>query len=109
MKLPTFKHEDKRRLLIEFVQDMPIRNCKVLYVKDNTMPLGSHYHKLKDDVFLLAKGFGTYIIDGKREIFNEGDCISVQAGQKHEFDLMKGSILIECSTTPYDRSDEYTV
>lgn len=109
MRTPTIKHEDSRRILIEFIKDTPIRTAKALYITDNMSPLGAHYHKLKDDVFFLVKGSGTYTLDGKREIFNQGDCIYVKAGVKHSFDLMRGSILLEASTLPYDKEDEYEI
>ena len=108
MNLSTIKHEDDRRLLVEYIKDYPIRTSKVLYVKDNQM-LGSHYHKAKDDIFFLVRGNGTAIIDNVAREFEEGDCLLVRAGEKHAFTLDKGSILIESSTTPYDKTDEYQV
>lgn len=108
MKLQTNKHEDDRRTLIEYISDFPIRMSKVLYVKEDRT-LGNHYHKLKDDFFFLVKGSGTYTLDGIEEPFNEGDCILVKAGVMHAFNLKSGSILIESSTTPYDKGDEYEV
>lgn len=107
MKLQTLRHEDRRRVLVEYIKDQPFRTSKVMYVNDENVPLGKHYHKLKDDIFFLVKGFGKYEIDGKREIMNEGDCIYVKAGQVHAFSLLRGSILIESSTLPYDKGDEY--
>jgi len=106
MKLPTTKHEDYRRSLVEFISDFPIRTAKVMYIKDEAV-LGSHYHKLKDDIFYLIKGSGTAIINNRAEDFRAGECIHVKAGIKHAFTLHKGSILLEASTTPYDKSDEY--
>lgn len=107
MKIETFIHEDDRRTLIEFVNDKPLRTMKAMYVKGGV--LGSHYHKLKDDVFFLVTGFGTYTVDGKTNIFREGDCLEVKAGFRHSFNLKEGSILLEASTLPYDKEDEYFV
>ncbi len=106
MKQLTTKHEDHRRSLVEFIADMPIRTAKVMYVKDEAV-LGSHYHKKKDDIFFLVKGSGTVVLNNRAQDFNQGDCLLVKAGIKHAFTLRKGSILIEASTTPYDKSDEY--
>lgn len=108
MRLPTVKHEDGRRTLIEYINDIPIRTSKVLYVKEDST-LGKHFHKLKDDVFFMVKGSGFYKLDGKRHTLKEGDCIFVKAGVRHTFTLKAGSVLIESSTTPYDKKDEYPI
>lgn len=106
MKLPTVKHEDYRRSLVEYISDFPIRTSKILTMKEDSA-VGNHYHKLKDDVFFLLKGSGTMVLDNRATDFSAGDCILVKAGTSHSFLLKKGSILIESSTTPYDKSDEY--
>ncbi len=108
MKLPTVIHEDNRRYLAEYISDFPIRTSKVMYVKEDCV-LGSHYHKLKDDIFYLVKGSGTAVLNNRAMDFKKGDCLLVKAGSKHAFTLKKGSILIEASTTPYDKTDEYQV
>lgn len=108
MNLPTNRHEDERRTLVEYIHDLPFRTSKVLFVKQDSV-LGNHYHKLKDDIFFLVKGSGTYTIDGHEEIFSQGDCIFVKAGMRHSFKLFNGSILLESSTLPYDKGDEHEV
>lgn len=106
MKLPIVKHEDERRSLVEYISDFPIRTSKILTVKENSV-LGNHYHKLKDDIFYLLKGSGTAVINNRATDFKKGDCLLVKKGTSHAFTLKKGSILIESSTTPYDKTDEY--
>ncbi len=107
MKLPIVKHEDERRSLIEYISDFPIRTSKILFVKQDSV-LGNHYHKLKDDIFYLLKGKGTAVINNRAMDFKKGDCILVEKGTQHAFTLRRGSILIESSTTPYDKTDEYS-
>lgn len=108
MKIQTYKHDDDRRLLVEYIHDMPIRNSKVLFIKKDSV-LGNHYHKLKNDVFFLLKGSGTYTFDGLTNDFKEGDCLSVTVGVRHSFNLKAGSILLEASSLPYVKGDEYEI
>lgn len=104
--LPVHIHEDNRRKLIEYVADMPIRTCKALVVKEDTV-LGDHYHKLKDEIFYLLKGSGTVTLDGVTSPFNENDIVHAKAGVKHTFNLLEGSILLEAGTEPFDATDDY--
>lgn len=109
MNLPTIRHEDKRRLLIEYVKDIPVKNLKVLYVKEK-LPLGNHYHLKKDEIFYLLKGKGTVVLTTdktySRQWMFEGECILVPRGTIHTFTLYPGSILLEAATEPYDPVDE---
>lgn len=108
MKLPIFKHEDDRRLLVEYVHDIPTRNIKVLYIKQDSV-LGKHYHKLKDDIFYLIKGSGKYILDEIEENFVEGDSFYVPRGVTHTLKMKAGSIIIESSSEPYEKGDEHEI
>lgn len=105
MKIKVFRHEDKRRVLTEWIGDFPIRNCKILEVKEDCV-LGEHYHNKKIDTFYLLRGSGTYYIGKRSGKLKEGDCLRADLGVPHAFRLTKGSILLEASTTPYDKSDE---
>lgn len=108
MKLPVVKHEDSRRVLIEWIGDFHIRNCKALIVKEDC-ELGNHFHKKKIDTFLLLKGSGTYQIGTEKGEIKEGDCMRARNFEAHTFTLKAGSILLEASTTPYDKQDEIPV
>jgi len=108
MKLNTYKHEDDRRILIEWISDFHIRNCKALLVKKDC-ELGKHYHNEKIDTFLLLKGSGTYKIGDESGELEEGGCYRALQNQLHTFYLKAGSILLEASTTPYDKKDEIQV
>ncbi len=109
MNLQTTKHEDNRRILVEWVKDIPIRAIKTIYVKEKSS-LGNHYHNNKDEVFYLLKGKGIVILTTKTKqtrtwIFEE-DCIFVSRGTIHTFNLEAGSILLEAATEPYNPNDE---
>lgn len=105
MKLQPTKHEDDRRKLVEWISDFPIRSCKVLEMKQDGV-LGNHYHNNKVDTFYLLKGNGTYQIGEEHGHLVEGGCYRAEKGVPHSFFLTAGSILLEASTTPYDKKDE---
>ncbi len=105
MKLPTVKHEDERRTLIEWVKDTPFKSAKIVIAKDE-LPLGEHYHTKKDEMFYLLTGKGTMALDGVKSEFNEGDCIFIKRGTVHTFILSAGSILLGVGTEPFDPHDE---
>lgn len=112
MNLRTFSHEDDRRTLVEWIKDIPVKCLKTIYVKSNA-PLGDHYHNNKDEIFYVAKGKGVYKIREPRKnskIYRqwiyEGECIKVDRGLVHTFEMQPGSILLEAATEPYNHEDE---
>ena len=108
MKLKPTKHEDDRRTLIEWIDDFPIRNSKILILKRDCV-LGNHYHNEKIDTFYLLKGSGYYKIGEEYGMIEEGDCLRADIKQPHTFRLKKGSILLEASTTPFNKEDEIQI
>jgi mannose-6-phosphate isomerase-like protein (cupin superfamily) len=108
MNIPVYKNEDKRRTLIEWIADYPITTCKVLIAKEDC-ELGNHYHNKKIDTFFLLKGSGTFRIGEQKGVLFEGSCYRALAKEPHTFYLKAGSILLEASTTPYDKEDEIQV
>jgi len=108
MKIPVTKHEDDRRTLYEWVKDSPISTCKVIEVKKDS-ELGNHYHKYKIDRFFLLKGSGTYTIGASTGKLEEGAAYKADKRVPHTFYLKKGSILLEASSTPYDKKDEISI
>lgn len=104
--LPVSKHEDDRRILVEWLKDFPVKSCKVLVAKDDC-EVGNHHHKIKDEIFYLLKGKGTVTLNGESETIKEGDVIYVPKDTIHSFVLEKDSILLGAGTKPYDPDDEY--
>lgn len=104
--LPTHKHSDDRRILIEWIKDFPVRTCKALIIKKDCM-LGDHYHKNKDEIFYLLYGSGEVTLNGETEKLKEGDIVFAGRGIKHTFKLKKQSILLEAGTKPFDPKDDY--
>ena len=100
-------NEDRRRILYEWVENDNIRSCKAVIVKESIV-VGKHYHKKKDEIFFLLKG---KIIEGK-----VGDMLIsnvsapykliVKRGTYHEFLFEKDSILLGAATEMFDINDE---
>jgi len=108
MQNSVTKHEDNRRTLTEWIANFPITTIKILEVKEEC-ELGNHYHKLKQDFFYLLKGKGTYVIGNEHGEIKVGDSLTARPFEVHTFFLKKGSILLEASTTPYDKEDEISI
>jgi mannose-6-phosphate isomerase-like protein (cupin superfamily) len=97
------KHEDNRRVLIEWVEDSPMRSCKVVIAKGETV-VGEHYHKNKDEIFYLLIGRGEYNLGGNW--FPFGDPLFIPRGTWHSFRLSDGAILLGAASEPFDINDE---
>src|ERR1035437_2037969 len=113
MKLKPTKHEDERRVLIEYISGVPFKRAKILQTKMDCL-LGKHYHKENDSGFYLFKGKGSYLLkplDGIQEsgIFEEGDCLFVPRGVIHTFDLKAGSIMLDTASEILNLKDEISV
>lgn len=108
MKIKTYKHEDDRRVLVEWIDDFPITTSKVLIMKRDGL-VGNHYHNKKIDTFYLLEGEGTYTIGKRNGSFKKGMCLRANKKQAHTFYLTKGSILLEASTTPFNKDDEISI
>lgn len=112
MQPQAYKHEDSRRILTEWIKDIPIKSCKIVEVKDSALPLGKHYHKNKDEIFYILKGKGVVTLSGKRSFRTwlfPGETIFVPRGVAHTFELEAGTIMLGGATEPFDPNDEIPV
>lgn len=100
--------EDERRKLSEFGNGGTWKVCKVLEFKKDAW-VGNHYHKNKDEMFLLLEGSGTFVIDKKTFGKNAPYSVLVSAGQYHSFKLTKGSVLICLASELHDPNDDHQV
>ncbi len=115
MGLPITKHEDERRVLTEWIADIPFKRCKIIEVKQKSV-LGNHYHMKSDSIFYIHKGRGKYLLRSiepkSKNIVGwlfEGDCIFVPKEVIHTFTLLAGTIMLEAASEPYDKTDEISV
>lgn len=100
-------HEDDRRLLIDWSDAYDIATCKIVKVKQDCV-LGEHYHKLKNERFMLIQGSAEIQLNDKpAEPMKIGLPVLVSANTRHKFTLSKGSILLCLVDKPYDPNDDY--
>lgn len=99
-----FIHEDDRRKLIEWSGGAI---SKALIAKQDCY-VGDHYHRNKEERFLLLSGTALDVIIGE-------DCLgmadgpeefTVPANTYHRFHLQKGSILLGVCSEEFDPNDE---
>jgi mannose-6-phosphate isomerase-like protein (cupin superfamily) len=100
--------EDERRKLSEFGNGGNWKVCKVLEFKKDSW-VGNHYHKNKDEIFLLLEGSGTFVIEKDTYIKDAPYSVLVSAGQYHAFNLTKGSVLICLASELHNPKDDYTI
>lgn len=105
-----FVHEDARRVLIEFGKG-PFKVCKAVIVKDSRCVLGDHYHRNKDEEFLLLTGRASRVVVGDScwEDIAAPFAWKVERGKYHSFQLDAGSVLIGTATEEFDEADEIKV
>ena len=93
-------HEDDRRIL----EDWP--EAKTITAKAYC-ELGNHYHKIKTERFVLVKGEGTLIVEGKSFEMKIGELITILPFEMHAFKLKKDSVLIGLCSHVFDPNDDY--
>jgi len=97
-------HSDARRDLFSYPE------AKLIVAKEDTV-IGKHYHKLKEEIFILSSGKCTVFFSANPirvgTEMKPGELHRVPPGIYHEFHLTKGSVLIGLNSCPYDASDDY--
>lgn len=93
-------HSDERRELQSYPE------AKVITAKKDTV-LGRHYHKRKEEKFILSEGKGVLRCNDAVVPMEIGRIYTVKPGQYHEFDLESGSVLVGLNSHPYDPNDDY--
>jgi sialic acid synthase SpsE/mannose-6-phosphate isomerase-like protein (cupin superfamily) len=67
----------------------------------------SHYHKKKEETFLVQWGELVSVLDGKEKLLKPGDTLTVPPGVWHSFSTVKGCIFEEISTTAFPNDSVY--
>jgi quercetin dioxygenase-like cupin family protein len=112
--------EDERRKLSEFGNGGTWKVCKVLEFKQDAL-VGNHYHKKKDEMFVLLSGEGLFFVRNNQFnknpdytlAFSDGEyriapySVFIKRGTKHAFNLKKGSVLICLASQEHDPKDDY--
>lgn len=105
-------HEDLRRALYEFGEGGTWKVAKYLEVKQECT-LGDHYHKNKDELFLLVKGGGilqTMDMDTKLQntsILMAPRSFLISRNTLHTISLYEGSVLMCLASELHDPSDDH--
>ena len=116
MQIQPIRHEDERRILIEWNKDIPMKRSKVLIVKQKSV-LGKHYHNNSDSIFYILKGkciLTTRMANREdapvhRKWLFEGDCEFVPRGVIHRFEVFPDTVMLESATEPFNNNDEIQV
>ena len=81
--------------------------CKKILIQLPNQSHPSHYHKLKEETFLIVHGSLNLIVDGKEKLLLPGDTCLVQPGIWHSFSTSEGCVFEEISTTHYNNDSVY--
>ncbi len=99
-----FVHKDERRSMYEY--RAPI--TKILVVHSECV-LGNHYHKEREETFVLLAGEGIANIGPKNFPMKLHEPIEVERGVMHSFQMGKGSVLLELASKEFDKTDDYKI
>ena len=81
--------------------------CKKILVQLAGQRHPSHYHKLKEETFLVIWGELKSVLDGKEKILKPGDTLMVPPGVWHSFSTETGCVFEEISTTAFSNDSVY--
>lgn len=106
--LATLVSKDARRTIHEYndpAQDLSVQ----LFEIERPIPLGNHYHKEKDETFVITAGGGFVRLQGKDVCsdlrLQQGSVVMVPAGVTHTFVLREGSTMICFSSKAFNAKD----
>ena len=99
-------HKDERRIIYDWAEG-DFKSAKAVIVKKE-IPIGDHYHKNKEEEFLLLKGMFIELQVGKLIQYNlkAPKKVIIPKNTYHKFICKKGSILLGTATEFFDINDE---
>lgn len=114
----TKVHEDERRAIFEYNSIESNFSIQSFRIKTK-IPLGNHYHKNKEEIFVILKGKGKLItcpvnqegvvIEEKQKIdICAGSVIKIKSYTAHTFLLEPNSEMICFSSAAFDPNDLIT-
>lgn len=79
-----------------------------MVIATSQQAIGRHYHRNKDEAFLLLSGRAVKVVIGREVALDvtapfRWEC---PAGTPHSFELEAGSVLLGVATAPFDPEDE---
>ncbi len=96
--------EDQRRKLYEFGEGL-WRCAKYLEIKQDSV-IGNHYHKLKDECFLLLDGEMEVTLDGVKSDVKAPCVIEVPRNVYHVFKVKAGSRILGLCSELFNKEDD---
>lgn len=82
--------------------------CKKILYQFPKQEHPEHYHKLKEETFILLEGDLEVKLEGKDHILSKGDMLTIEVGKKHSFYSKSGAIFEEISTEHHTDDSYYT-
>ncbi|HUZ93196.1 MAG TPA: PfkB family carbohydrate kinase [Candidatus Paceibacterota bacterium] len=82
--------------------------CSKLLSLNKGYQCSLHYHKVKDEMFIVTKGHVRLELGGKVTHLREGGFMRIPPGAQHRFSGMEDSLIIEVSTH-HDEADSYRI
>lgn len=99
-------HNNDVRILTEFGAGKIWKVAKVIKMHEDGI-LGNHYHKEKDECFVLVYGNGNISVCGKKQKMILLKEYFVKKGNMHSFELKKGSVLVGLCSEVFNPDDDY--
>lgn len=80
--------------------------CKKILVLFKNQKHPEQFHKVKKETFHILHGSLELKLNGKNEIKNKGDIVTINPKVKHEFSTKTGAVIEEISTT-HNKADSF--
>jgi len=81
--------------------------CKKLIIQLPRQKHPYHYHRKKEETFLVLHGDIDIEINGNRKTYHPGEMVLIHPGEWHKFQTAHGVIVEEISTTHYNDDSVY--
>tara|TARA_Y100000022_G_scaffold200714_1_gene217668 strand:+ start:1808 stop:3331 length:1524 start_codon:yes stop_codon:yes gene_type:complete len=82
--------------------------CKKILYQFPNQKHPEHYHKIKEETFIILVGSLNVTVEEKKHELKKGDILTIERGQKHSFESNTGAIFEEISTEHLSDDSYYT-
>ena len=82
--------------------------CKKILYQFPNQKHPEHYHKIKEETFIILVGSLNVTVEEKNYELNKGDILTIERGEKHSFESTTGAIFEEISTEHLSDDSYYT-
>jgi len=82
--------------------------CKKIIYQFPNQTNPEHFHKIKEETFIILDGNLTVTVEGTVSILEKGDILTIPVGSKHSFTTKNGCIFEEISTQHHKDDSFYT-